>query len=46
MLFPLIPALSMPKLIAEARQKAGTPKQVRAASSCTFFSLITRSSAM
>lgn len=27
MLFPLIPALSMPKLIAEARAKAGTPTQ-------------------
>ena len=27
MLFPLIPVLSMPKLIAEARAKAGTPTQ-------------------
>lgn len=27
LLFPLIPCLSMPKLIAEARQKAGTPTQ-------------------
>ena len=27
MLFPLIPALSMPKLMAEARARAGTPAQ-------------------
>jgi hypothetical protein len=27
LLFPLIPALAMPKLIAEARAKAGTPAQ-------------------